>query len=149
MRRRGRRVHADDLTGAVDERTAGVPRVDRRLGLQEPAQRLGSCAVVPTGCDGPSFSGDDALGDRGRALRKSERVPNRENVLSHLDRRGITERDRPKRGRPVHLEKCDVVAGVRAEKGCRVRRLLAVERDSYLSCVRYDVIVGQDLAARG
>jgi len=47
----------------------------------------------------------------------------------------------------VHLKKRDVVAGIRAEKGCRVSRLLAVERDPYLSCVRYDVIVGQDLAA--
>jgi len=49
----------------------------------------------------------------------------------------------------VHLQECDVRAGIGPNKGGRVGRLLAIERDADLTCVRDDVIVGQDLAARG
>ena len=82
----------------------------------------------------------------GVPCERASAFPNRENVLSNLDCRRSREGHCPQRGRPVHLDKCDVEAGVSTEQGRRVSRLLAVERDSHLSRVRYDVIVGQYLA---
>src|SRR5437588_431952 len=51
-------VDADQLTATVQERTAGIPRIDRRVGLNHsgqlaPARRLA----------GPVQAGDDARGE--------------------------------------------------------------------------------------
>src|SRR3954463_3115073 len=76
-----RRVDTDDLAGGIDERTAGVARVDGGIGLDRVenrrdagrvTERAGGLAV--TGGNRPVERGHDACGDRSlQAERGTER----------------------------------------------------------------------------
>ena len=73
-----RRVHADDFAARVDERPAGVPRVERRVGLND--------VVHQPARPRPQRStqrADDPGGDRGR---EPERVADRDHELADLNR---------------------------------------------------------------
>ena len=79
----GRR-HADELPGGVDQRAAGIARVDRRVDLHE---------ILPRAAAGdpPPGRADDALGDR---LTDPERVADGEHDVADPERRGVVETDR-------------------------------------------------------
>ena len=135
-------VDADDPPGGVDERAAGVPRRDRRVGLDQPVER-------------PAVLGDDRAVDgrhdpeRHRRLAvEVEGEPDRQHLVTQPDFGGRGERDR-REVVGVDAQQGEVVAGV----GCHelgLRRFgLAGEADADLGRPLDDVGVGQDLAVGG
>jgi hypothetical protein len=76
-----RGVDTDDLPVHVDQRTAGVSGIDRRIRLNEVLE-LALRALI----DGPVLGRDDAGGDR---LRKFERLADGDDPLADLGAVGV------------------------------------------------------------
>src|SRR5205814_2030123 len=86
----GRRVDADDLPGAVDQRATGVARVDGGVGLDEPAQALASAPAFAPGVDRAVEGRDDALG-HGHPALQVEGVADGDHAVANLQIRGLAE----------------------------------------------------------
>ena len=89
---RGRGVHADDLAVLVDERTAGVAGLDRRVRSGSCLERFGLTAGIARR-DLLVEGSDAALHGRGRAAL-AEGVADRDDGVADVDVRWIAEGDR-------------------------------------------------------
>ena len=74
-------VDADDLSGHIDKRAAGISGINGRVGLQEALELVVAHAVAILGAD-------DAGGNRGI---EPEGAANRENPIAHLDAIGVAK----------------------------------------------------------
>jgi hypothetical protein len=133
-----RRVDADDLTRAVDERAAGVAGIQRRVGLNhafhEPARARAQTAAERA---------DDA-GGHGRLV--AEWIADRDHELPDAQRRGAAERrvGEAAAGEPQHS---DVSLRIVADQ--RGRHFAAVgQRGAQLGRAVGDVTVRQQIAVR-
>src|SRR6202034_3432110 len=79
-------IEAEDLALRVEQRPAGVARVDRGVGLDRAGDR-----VLVRGLDAAADGADDALGGR---LGQAERAADRDDRIADLGRRGVGEGDR-------------------------------------------------------
>ena len=89
-------VDADHLALGVDQRAAGVARVDRGVGLQQAGDRADAAwlrvlLLLAAGLDGAVLGADDARGDR--ALQ-AERAADGEHRVADLHRVAVAERGR-------------------------------------------------------
>src|SRR6185436_2309003 len=132
------RVDPDHATGRVEERAAGVARVDRRVGLDdavdlEAVRRLDRAA------------GRRHDAGRERAL-EPERVADRDRRIAHLDRARRAERERRQLVRaPLDLEQRQV-GGLVAAEDRRVDDVLVGELHGDLRGAGDDVRVREDRA---
>src|SRR5581483_11296071 len=103
-------VDPDDLALGVEQRAAGVARVDGGVGLEDMAQGLGVAtrALVP-GRDRPVEGRDDALGDR-RAAVEGEGVADGHDGVPHDEGVRAADLDR-RQAAGVHLEDREVGGG--------------------------------------
>ena len=118
------RVDADCRAVHVHERPARVARVDRRVGLDQPAHFLRWRHGVGFGRDRARESGNDPKGHR--VFEKPQRVPDRDHALTELKPRGVAQRH----GREIFrrdLDDSHVVHRVAAQNLCR--EFIAVIRD--------------------
>ncbi len=83
-------VHADDLAGHVDERTAGVAGVDGGVGLDEALELVCETPLARGLVDGAVLGGDDAGGD---GLRETEGAADGEDPVADLRAVGVAELD--------------------------------------------------------
>ena len=74
-----RRVDADDPSLGVDQRAAGIARIERRIGLNDIVHQPAGCCA-----QGAPQRRDDA---RGHGLRIAERIADGDGDLSHLQAR--------------------------------------------------------------
>lgn len=74
------RVDADELSIEADERSPGIARIDRGIGLDE--------ATAVTFSNGPIGRTDDTARDR---LAKAEGVSDRDNIIAHLELAAVTK----------------------------------------------------------
>src|SRR5207302_3727528 len=99
----------DDLSGDVDQRAAGVARVDRRRGLDEVGQ--GDAVALRLGAAGGT---DDALGN---GVAEAEGTADGEHHVPHLDLGGVAEVGRRELGvGTAQLEHGEVALGEAAEQ---------------------------------
>ena len=80
-----RRVDADHLAAKVQQRTAGVPRIDRRVGLEDVGESLFGHRQVRR-----AVGADDADAD---GVREAERVADRHHPVARLHLRRVAELD--------------------------------------------------------
>ena len=134
------RVDADHAAGGVDQRPAGVARVDRRVGLDDVLDRE---AVGRR--DLPLQRGDDA--GRQRAVQ-AERVADRDRRVADLDVLGRAQRQRLEvQALGVDLQQREVGRRVRADDLGLDRLLVGeLDRDRVLGRAVDDVVVGEDVA---
>ena len=83
---RDRGVDPDDAPAAVDERAAGVARVERRVGLDHVVDHAPGVAVADR--QRAAERGDDA---RGHRAREAVRVADRDDELADAQRRGVAQ----------------------------------------------------------
>jgi len=101
-------VDADDFAPQVDQRAAGISRVDGGVGLEQ----------IPLGVgQRPLLGGNNPLGHR---FPQAERIADREHHLPDPHLRGIAELERHKRLLALDLEHGDVEQGVLADQDCRI-----------------------------
>ena len=81
--RNDRGINTDDFAAQIDQRTAAVPGIDRRICLQKVAE--------PIDPIGPSLRADNAIGHR---LVEAERIADREDKIARLHRVGVAELER-------------------------------------------------------
>ena len=142
-RLRDRRVDPDDLALHVEQRAAGVARVDRGVGLDGVDVGL---VVGLAGRHRAVERADDAGGDRGV---EAERRADGDHLVADDDVGGAAQGERVEVG-AVDLDDGEVVGRVAPDD--RAVDLLAVgEHDGDLAAVgraRHDVVVGDDVALR-
>ena len=141
-------IHADDLAGHVDERTAGVARVDGGVRLDEPLELVDS-AVGAGLVDGAVLGGDDAGGD---GLTEREWTADGEHPIANLGAVGVAHLDGRQARGGIDLDNGDVSFGVDADNVGRaavVGRIVAVGGELHVDLVGFvdDVVVGDDVAA--
>ena len=100
-------VDADDFTGSVDKRAAGITGVDGGIGLDHVGKSLGGGIIAAGGGDGAAGGGDDAGGDG--VLELAEGVADGNDLLAGGDGFGVAEGDGGEIGDVVDLEEGDVV----------------------------------------
>ena len=136
------RVDAHQLTVVVDERAAGVARVDGGIGLNH----VGIDGVTAGRAHGRGAveRRDDTGGDR---LLVAERRPDRHDPLAHVELGGITDLDRRELGGVGVLELDDgqVARGIVAHELGLVRG--AVVHGHHVLVIAIDhMVVGKDMA---
>ena len=131
------RVDAHHLAVQVDQRSAGVARVDGRVGLDE--------VVVGTGPEHPALGRDDACGDR---VAQAEGVADGQDPGPDLELVGVREFQHVKRAAGLDLDQRQVGFPVRADDLGRefLAVLLELDRDGVRAFD--DVVVGHDVAVR-
>ena len=136
------RVDAHELTVVVDERAAGVARVDGGIGLNHVG--IDGVAAGRTHGRGAIQRRHDTGGDR---LLVAERRADRHDPLAHVKLGGVTDLDRGKLGRVGVLEPNDgeVARGIVAHELSLVGG--AVVHGHHVLVVAIDhVVVGKDVA---
>src|SRR5690606_24069361 len=93
-----RRIDANHLALHVNQRTAGIAGIDRRIGLDEIAEVTDAAERARNGRN-------DAAR---RGLPDPERIANREHKITHLQRLGIGQWRYGKGFISVHLEDCQI-----------------------------------------
>ena len=133
-----RGVHADQVAVHVDQRPAGVARIDGRVGLDERRDAAGADL-------GARQRRDDAVGHR---LADAERITDRQHQVADLHVGGVVDRDgRQLLGPGVDLQHGEI--GARIVEQHLGRPLAAVGRHhGDLLRALDDVMVGQDHAVR-
>ncbi len=133
-------VDADHFSGQVDERTARVAGVNRRVGLQE------SLELVPDAADTRAiFRADDSRSD---SSLQSERTANGQDPIANLHTVGVTELRRRKILVGFNLDHCQVGVFINADNFRGVLRLVAAAQLHLdLGGLLDDVIVGENVAA--
>ena len=134
-----RGVDANDFAVRIDERAAGIAAVDGGVGLDGFVNESGLA-----GLHGASDGADYAGGERGL---EAERITDGENFLAHLERSGISQRQRREvLSLGIDFQESDVVALVGADEFCRVVGLIAEHNFDGLGAFD-DVEIGEDVAA--
>ena len=133
-------VDPDHLPGGVEQRTARVAGVDRRIGLQH---------VVDREAVGRRYLALQRGDDAGReGAFEVERVADREHRIADLDRARVTERERVQRQAVGgDAQNREIVGGILADH-LGVDRLPFFEAHGDLDRVLDDVVVGEDRAVR-
>ncbi len=134
-------VDADHFAARVHQRTAGISRIDRRVGLNE-VFVIGKAKLRPTG------GADDAGGDRLTELRR-KRAADRQHPLADLQLRRIAPWQRLQAGE-VHLDQRDIGGRVDANDPSAHLTLVRERRRHFGGAcvvadhviVRHDVPVG-------
>ena len=139
-------VDADDLAPHVDQRAAGVPPVDGRVGLDEVLVRrhegIRPAAVRPGGELAP-FGGNDA---RRHGVLHAERVADGQDPLADPDQGGIAQGGE---GQVLGLDLEEGQVGLGVEPDDLGLVFLPLEgRDGILDRILGDVVIGQDVAVR-
>ena len=133
-----RGVDSDQFTGRIDERSAGITRVDRCIGLQE------SVIHAVLGSDRPVDRGDDTCG---HCARQTEWVADRDDRLADHQVGRCRRRNPRELAIGFDLENRDVVVRVCAD---HLRLVLAAigQADDDPAGAADDVFVGEDVAFR-
>ena len=131
--REDRRVDADQAPADVDERAAGIARIDGRVGLDEEL-------IVGDADLRARQRRDDALRD---GLADAERIADGENEIADLELLGIAELDRRQRGGALQAEHGKVGALV-AQHDLGLELAPVGERHLHLGHVLDDVVVRDD-----
>ncbi len=141
-RRRG--DHADDLSGAVHQRTAGVSRPHIGRNLDQPVDFLRATRQRVFGVDGPVERGHRA-GFVGEGSAHPAGVAETDGRLAHRDLTGVADGRGRQPSRAAQLEHRDVVLAVIADE---IGRVVAPAHGAG-DCVgaRDDVVVRQHHAA--
>ncbi len=127
--RENRLVDADKFAAHVDERSAAVARIDRRVDLEQIARILAAL---------PVFRADNPLG---HALLQAVRIAHRHHRFADFDRLGIAEGQRH-HVPVVDLEDGDVRGGVSADQS---RRAAAAITEFHLDLIHaFDHMVVRD-----
>ena len=130
------RVDADEFPAEVDQRPAGVTRIDGGIGLDE-------VLVIDDTHIGEAHGADDP---KGHGLLQAERIPDRHDHLTNLEVAGVAPRqDRQLLG--VNLDQGDVGLRIRADEPSLEPALVA-EQHLDLIRLRDHVIVRHDVSAR-
>ena len=137
-RRGDRRVDPDHLAVEVDQRTARVARVDRRVGLDESPRSCRHAEHVSV------ISADGRDDARGHRLLEAERRPDGQDPLAHPDVAALALRQGAIGGRS-HLDHRDVGLGVGPDN-LGFHLLAVVELDDDLLGPFDDVVIGDDVA---
>ena len=134
--RKDRRIDPDDAARHVEKRPAGIPLVDRGIGLNEIRETARVDCTVKRGHD-----------PRRHAAAETERIADRHHPVADPERIGIAEADIGKRVRRIHLEHGQVRCLVMPDQ-LRVAHLAIGEDDgNFLRPVDH-MIVGDDHARR-
>ena len=133
-------VDADEPAAGVDERAAGVARVDGGVGLDE----ILVAGDLVEDADAPAGGGDDAHGD---GLADAERVADGEDHVAHAELVAVGQGDG---GQVLGLDLDDGDVGLRIGAD-DLGGELAVVVEQHLQLVRPldDVVVGDDVAVGG
>jgi hypothetical protein len=127
-------VDADQVAGRIDERAAGVPEIDRSIGLDEVLEAVYAEVVAPECAD-----------DSGRhRVAKAERIAYREHGVADAHAVDCAERDR-REIVPVCLQHSDVGFGIGAAD-MRRDPSPVVKHELDVVGPLDDVIIGQDEA---
>ena len=135
--RQDRRIDADDPALQVDQWTARIAGVDRRVGLDEILVAFDAETAAPE-------RADDA---RGHGLAETERVADRQHEIADLQPVGIADRDRGQTS-GGNLQHGDVGVGVAADQ-FRGQPPIVLGGDFDAVCILDDVRIGHHIALRG
>ena len=135
-RRDDRGIDADDLAVEVEQRSAGIAAIDRRISL--------NVVVVGTGIDVAVARGNDACGHR---AAEAEWIADGNDPFAQSQLVGIAEFDRLERLVGMHPQQREIALAVLAdERGLELGAV--VENDADFVRVGDDVIIGDDKAGR-
>lgn len=134
--RKDRRIDADDLTLHVEERTARIAAVDRRVGLDE--------TVVGSGIDIATACGDDT---HGHGYAKAERIADDHHPIADPDLSRVAEGDGLERLLRFDLQEGEVGFRIHADK-LRLQFRSIGEVDLDIVGILNDVVVGDYVAGR-
>src|SRR6185437_14028127 len=145
----GRGVHADHLAVGVDQRAAGVARLDVRVGLDQPGQLLavGAGPIIRRG-DALVQGGDRAGGDR-RGAALAARVAQRGHGVASLHAGGVAQVGGGEAGRVLQLDHRDVLGRVVPDHLGRVAASVAHVGDLDRGGPPDHVVVGEHGAVGG
>ena len=136
------RVHADDVAIHIQQRSAGVARIDGRVGLNEVLELTGSGRI-----DGPVLGRDDA---RCNGLRQRKGTADGADPVAHLRVVGVAQLDGRQRRAGVNLDDRQVGGLIEANHVRRPAHILVVgiggQLDVNLVGLLDHVIVGDDVA---
>jgi hypothetical protein len=134
---KNRRGDADQAAGGIEQRSSGIARIDRRIGLND----VGQFAPL-TGRQPPPQGADDTGGER---MVESERIADGEGPLSDLKIGRTADGDRFRQlARVAQMDDGEVVIGSRADD-LRVDDF--TRRHAHFDAARslHDMIVGDDV----
>src|SRR5262249_39407444 len=129
-------VDSDQLAQRVDQRSAGVARIDGRIGLDEVFIVLDAEISAAHGADNP----------QGHRLADSERVADRERKIAHLCLSRVAQRD-CRQVLSVNSQDCDISLWVGADQSSPVFAFIR-EPSLDLRGSIDNVIVGEKVAIR-
>ena len=129
-------VDADQFAAIVDQRAAGIARINRRIGLNE-------ILIIFDAQIAAVHGADDSHGD---GLADAERIANRQSIVAHLHLGGITDGDGGEIA-AFDLQHGDVRLGIGAHD-LGLQLALVGERDADVRGAVDDVVVRQDVAVR-
>ena len=133
----------------VDQRPAGIARVDGGVGLHHVDEGLGAGAGGIAGLHGAALGRDDPLGHRGGPGGEPEGISDGDHRVAHLDVVRVAVGHRGQVGLALDLEQGHVVGRIGVDQGGRERLQAAVQGHGDGGGAGDDVVVGDHLAVGG